>query len=89
MPTLDFDIIRRLLSKERANKEAHKILDGWRVSKRPREMVSDLMVKGLFVGQLCDSMAVQKQILLVHFNDGKVEKDGIISYCRVHLCTKI
>jgi hypothetical protein len=41
------------------------------------EMVEDMLREELFVGQLCEK-GKPKQILMVHCDDGKVEKDGVI-----------
>lgn len=77
---LDFEIIQTFLSKEPANEEARKLLGQWKQSKRPEESVVDTMNEGLVVGSLLGSSGVQKQMLLVHFDDGKVEKDGVVGY---------
>jgi hypothetical protein len=49
------------------------------MNKQPGESVVDMLHKGLFVGQLCEK-AEPKQFLMVHFDDGKLEKNGVISY---------
>jgi hypothetical protein len=52
----------------------------WEKNKQMGEMVLDMMHEGLFVGQVCNSMAVQKKALIVNFDDGKGEKYGVVSY---------
>jgi hypothetical protein len=80
VPTLDMEVLETCLSKEAANREGRKVLADWEAQKRPGEMVLDMLHEGLLVGQLCDAKAVQKQILMVRFDDGKIERNGSISY---------
>jgi hypothetical protein len=80
MPTLDFEIVETFLSKDAANEGARNALAVWEAHKQPGELVSDMLHEGSFVGQLCNSKGVPKQILMVYFNDRKIGRNGIIRY---------
>jgi hypothetical protein len=79
VPTLDFEILGTFLSKEAANEAGRRALAVMGANKQPGESVADMLHKGLFVGQLCEK-AEPKQVLMVHFDDSKLEKAGVISY---------
>lgn len=79
VPTLDFEILETFLWKEAANEGGRKALAVMGANKKLGDTVSDMLHDGCFVGQLCEK-GVPKQILMVHFDDGKIERDGVISY---------
>jgi hypothetical protein len=80
VPTLDFEVIKSLLSKETANEEASRVLDSWKADKQPGDTAFGGLHEGLFLGQLLDRNRVQKQLLLVHKDDGKVVRNGVVGY---------
>jgi hypothetical protein len=80
IPTLDMEILKTFLSKEKANEEAGRILGSWKAETQSGDKVHGGMHSGLFLGQLCGPNQVTKQILRVHMDDGKVDRNGVAGY---------
>jgi hypothetical protein len=79
-PTLDLEMLKTLLSKEKANEEASRILDSWNADKRPGDTVFGGLHEGAFLGQLLGSNGVRKQLLTVQMEDGRIERNGVVGY---------
>jgi hypothetical protein len=80
VPTLDVEILKTFLSKEKANEEAGRILESWNTDTQSGDKVRGGVHSGLFMGQLYGPNQVPKQMLTVYMDDGKVDRNGVVGY---------
>jgi hypothetical protein len=80
VPTLDVEILKTFLSKEKVNEEAGRIFDTWKTDTQSGDTVRGGMYSGLFLGQLFGPNQVPKQMLTVHMDEGKVDRNGVAGY---------
>jgi hypothetical protein len=78
---VDSDVLGTCLSKEEANNTARDIFRQWNADKKAGDMLIAGSNEGIFLGPVCISDVVQTKLLIVNFEDGRIEKDGVISYC--------